>query len=225
MLLSSMAFMLVGCSKKSGLYTIDNKVINDGVEVAVSEHVGEIATSIYGADNVEVTYELEESIEDCINNPLGILEEDMSEFKKGTYFTMFQGTEVVLHVPAKSGIICCHATLPNSDNPDTMGLIGHMYGIAENLKLHKYTEFGMDNIFTITAEGMNVKVRPGQVVIPSFMIIAKGEKTCDNVANIGDVQVGFTTEGSYDYYKYSDYIIKINTGADINQYVKIKEKK
>lgn len=225
MLLSSMAFMLVGCSKKSGLYTIDNQIINDGVEVGVTEHVGEIATSKYGADNVEVTYELESSVEDCINNPLGILIEDMSEFKKGTYFTMFQGTEVVLHVPTKGGVICCHGILPNSDNPDTMGLMGHMYGNAEKLKLHKYTEFGMDNIFTITAEGMNVKVRQGQIVIPSFMIIAKGDKTCSGVANIGDVQVGFVTEGSYDYYKYNEYVIKINTGADINQYVKIKEKK
>lgn len=218
---------LAGCSKKEHtLYTTAGVIYNDDKPVEVSEHSGNMAKSILPGIGYEITYCYHQGFENCPNNQIGVVEQDVTEYDKKnklSYFSMYLGSQWVMHKKVGDGFVCGYV-LGEAEMESNL-VLDQMSKEIMNLDLSsEYTKAVIDNCIEV-ANFKEIKVRSDEIVIPGILQVVKGQVKTGKTAQVGDITVGFTSSERYDYYQWNEYVVKAQKGYDISQCVTFKPEK
>lgn len=214
-----------GCSGKGS----SNWISSDGTNILINGEPAFIDefdghTGRYGSDGsktISVIYgtcDLE--FRNCKNNPLEVYEDDLTKFKKATYFMGYMDSYSVMHMPndetsTKEAII---STSDSSSVPINSSL-ERIYNTLSGLKYGDIHQAAFTDRVNVTTTAEPIKVKKDSVVIPGVLAITKGNKNCTQQVEISGVTVMKYESTNYDFYQLDDILIKASKGIDVSQYI------
>lgn len=212
---------LAGCSN-SKLSWSNEGFASNGTVLSIDEYAdGQVNATINA--NVYV-FKPCDSIIYCKSNTLGVLEENMTKFKKAKYYSAHMGSQYYMHYPVGDGFIegICYV-YNNAVGVEV--IVDTLYKYCENLVLSEdVKEIPVGDKITLLVEDRTYKIRNDEILIPGTIKISAddGSKIMDSIVQVGKKDVAKTTVGNYDYYQYEGYIIQAIAGLDLSTYVKLK---
>lgn len=221
--------LMPGCSgtRSSSDYSTDGtNILYKGKVLFLTEYDG--VTGKYEAENdpYKITYQVcsAPEMKDCPDNRQGVHEDDLSKFKKATYFTAYIDTLSVMYIGLKDG--GNKEAIMNTSSKDTATLEAvreSAYNTLEALtfKPLESTTF-MDKVI-VKSNGGNLVLRKDSVIIPGILAVSKGKKEqAQQQVTVGTVTVMLYESQGFKFYQYGDCVVKIANSAAIENYIEFK---
>lgn len=218
---------LAGCSNSGGASSLSlkgNVIYNGKDATGVTEHRGTTAKTVMNGIG-ETEYYLCNTTDACSHNSADILEEDMTPYKKGLYYSRYLGTEVTVYHKYGKEFIESRTLLDDVDKMSVEAAVDKAYAESDNLKLgNTFKTVNFEDKMTINVEGREFVVRTNEIVIPGLLRVKYDDGTvkCDQHITIGDKSLSKTSTSKYDYYQYGGALIQAAIGTDISSLITFK---
>lgn len=222
--LCGLAISMVGCSnsEKNTLAVTGGTIYNNGVATTVVEHTGNTARLQYALDaNLTIEFDKHKSFGDCDHNMAGVVEADVTKLEKNkkiSYFSAYQGSQYTIHKDMGDYLVCGY--LYSADSLQADVAINQLELAIETLELSdSYGKAVMEGVIEVN-NFPSIKLTPTSVSIPGELSVLKGTVDTTEVREINKQNVGFMSDGAYDYYVYNGYTVKCLKGYDVAKCVK-----
>lgn len=161
-------------------------------------------------------------LRDCPRNRQGVHEADMDTYKNANYFTAYIGTYCVMHETLDEEAGTTKEAEMTTIDPDSKPFDifrNDVYDTLDLLTFQPVTKASFCNCITVETTDYSIVVRNTGISIPNLLIVGKGTYECTQQVDIGEFSVMKGSSEQYDYYQYSDNLIKAVKGTDITQYI------
>lgn len=224
-MLGLLTLSMTGCSSSSKFSSDGTSIYINGEKALLSTYDG--TTGQYESEdgNYLVDYsKCVEAIRDCPQNKQSIHEDDVSKYKKSTYFMMFMDSYCVMNYPLSNEKDYVSEAVINSidakSNPiDTIR--DSVYDTMINLTYEPIYEATFANAIKVKSEDVSIILRNTGITIPNVLTVGKGEKDCTQQVDINGVTVLKLESNNYDYYQYGDNLIKCKKGLEVGDYIEL----
>lgn len=177
-------------------------------------------------DTIDIYYYMcEGKFEDCPHNAAGVLEENLTKFKKAKYYTLYLQTNIYMYYPCKGGYIEAYVDIGTDSLYTVASIVEIMYKDMSVMSLsNSVKSVSFEGKVELNTADWDFKVRKNEIIIPDLLRIRKddGTKKMTGSTMLGEISVSTLHTDNYDYYKYGEYLIQAVTGTDVSGLITLK---
>ena len=213
---------LVGCSSGSrdaivvqwdnGVFTVNGKTAN------LDKYTGDSGEYKLGETTYSYAYDQNEDLSLALWNGVGVIEQDMTNFKKAKYFQQFLGTQVTMYLEVDADTYNC-ANVVTGDSTPLEVMTQEAYNTISNIDFGTIDYVEINDSVRFRAPDFTVEVRPDAVLISGYIKVAVDSKAeCTEPITVGDRTMYYYNSGNYCYYQYGDLLIQTVVGVNLEDY-------
>ena len=224
LMLCSLVFV-AGCSKSSADFAwAPGSITSPRGEMSVDTFIGYGATA--ELNGLPVEYYMCDSRDECSHNTIGVMPENMTEYKKAYYYVGYLGTQLwMFYKNDGNGWVEAHVNIPDRFELTTDQIVELLYKKMQTIVLSDdIAEIQVCEGVVLNSNMYDFIIRKHEVVIPSMLRVKAddGSMTFENSTMIGDKTLGLHESEKYIYYSYNGMVFQTPKGFDLTSYVTFK---
>lgn len=213
---------LVGCSSgnrdaivvkwDNGTFTINGQAAN------LDKYTGDTGEYVVGSTTYNYAYDQNDDLSLALWNSVGVVEQDMSTFKKSKYFQQFLGTQVTMYYKVADNTYNCANVITDDGTPIEV-MTQEAYNTISKIDFGTIKYVEINDSLKFKAPEFVIEVRPDAVLITGYIKVSVATKSeCKEPITIGKKTLYYYNSGNYCYYQYGDLLIQTVVGVNLEDY-------